>query len=90
MERDIDRLTGHYIICGADALAAAQPELARRPAQFVIIENNEAKAQKFAGENWLVMVGDATQNRLCAMRKSSVRLAWWPQPPLTRPIFILC
>jgi len=25
MERDIDRLTGHYIICGADALAAAQP-----------------------------------------------------------------
>jgi len=64
MERDIDRLTGHYIICGAGRVGrSAARELARRPAQFVIIENNEAKAQKFAGENWLVMVGDATQEQ---------------------------
>jgi voltage-gated potassium channel len=51
MERDIGRLTGHYIICGAGRVGrSAARELARRPAQFVIIENNEAKAQKFAGE----------------------------------------
>ena len=32
-------------------------------AQFVIIENNEAKAQKFASENWLMLIGDATQEQ---------------------------
>ncbi len=65
MERDIGRLTGHYIICGAGRVGrSAARELARRPAQFVIVENNEAKAQKFAGENWLTIIGDATQEQV--------------------------
>ncbi len=65
MERDIDRLKGHYIICGAGRVGrSAARELGRRPAKFVIIENNEAKAQKFASENWLVLVGDATQEQI--------------------------
>jgi voltage-gated potassium channel len=64
MERDIGRLTGHYIICGAGRVGrSAARELARRPAQFVIIEANEAKAQKFASENWLMLIGDATQEQ---------------------------
>jgi voltage-gated potassium channel len=64
MERDIGRLTGHYIICGAGRVGrSAARELARRPAQFVIIENNEPKAQKFASENWLMLIGDATQEQ---------------------------
>ena len=64
MERNIGRLTGHYIICGAGRVGrSAARELARRPAQFVIIENDEAKAQKFASENWLMVVGDATQEQ---------------------------
>jgi voltage-gated potassium channel len=64
MERDIGRLTGHYIICGAGRVGrSAARELARRPAQFVIIENNEAKAQKFASDNWLMLIGDATQEQ---------------------------
>jgi voltage-gated potassium channel len=64
MERDIGRLTGHYIICGAGRVGrSAARELARRPAQFVIIENSETKAQKFASENWLMLVGDATQEQ---------------------------
>ena len=63
MERDIGRLSGHYIICGAGRVGrSAARELARRPAQFVIIENNEAKAQKL-GEDWLILVGDATQEQ---------------------------
>src|ERR1035438_8850821 len=38
MERDIGRLTGHYIICGAGRVGRSTArELARRPAQFVII-----------------------------------------------------
>jgi len=62
MERGISRLTEHYIICGAGRVGrSAARELARRPVPFVIIESNEAKAQRFAAENWLMMAGDATQ-----------------------------
>ncbi len=65
MERDIGRLTGHYIICGAGRVGrSAARELARRPVPFVILENTEAKAQKYSTENWLLMVGDATQEQV--------------------------
>ena len=61
MEREIGRLTDHYIICGAGRVGrSAARELARRPASFLIIESNEAKAQKFTSENWLMLIGDAT------------------------------
>ena len=64
MEREIGRLTDHYIICGAGRVGrSAARELARRPASFVIIEHNEPKAQKFATENWLMLIGDATQEQ---------------------------
>ncbi len=65
MEREIGRLTDHYILCGAGRVGrSVAREMARRPAPFVIIENSEAKAQKFAGENWLMLVGDATQEQI--------------------------
>ncbi len=64
MEREIGRLSDHYILCGAGRVGrSAARELARRPAPFVIIESNEAKAQRFAGENWLTVIGDATQEQ---------------------------
>jgi len=64
MERDIGRLADHYIICGAGRVGrSAARELARRPVPFVILESNEAKAQKYAAENWLLLVGDATQEQ---------------------------
>ncbi len=64
MERDIGRLSEHYIICGAGRVGrSAARELARRPVPFVIVEQNEAKAQRYAHENWLVLVGDATQEQ---------------------------
>src|SRR6516225_4194628 len=41
MEREIDRLTGHYIICGAGRVGrSAARELGRKPVPFLIIENN--------------------------------------------------
>ena len=65
MERDIGRLTDHYILCGAGRVGrSAARELARRPAPFVIIETNENKVQRFASENWLVLIGDATQEQV--------------------------
>jgi voltage-gated potassium channel len=63
MEREIDRLTDHYIICGAGRVGrSAARELARRPAPFVIIESNEAKAARFS-QDWLMLVGDATKEQ---------------------------
>lgn len=63
MERDISRLSDHYIICGAGRVGrSAARELARKPVPFVIIEQNEAKAARH-GSDWLVMVGDATQEQ---------------------------
>src|SRR5215831_14371580 len=63
MEREIDRLSDHYIICGAGRVGrSAARELARRPASFVIVDNNEAKATVYSNE-WLVLVGDATKEQ---------------------------
>src|SRR5437764_7802534 len=60
MERDISRLSDHYIICGAGRVGrSAARELARRPAPFVILEQNAAKAERYSSDDWLVMVGDA-------------------------------
>ncbi|MFB3813710.1 MAG: TrkA family potassium uptake protein [Terriglobales bacterium] len=62
MERDISRLRDHYIICGAGRVGrSVARELARKPAPFIVIENNEGKLAKYAEENWLTLIGDATQ-----------------------------
>ena len=64
MEREISRLSDHYIICGAGRVGrSAARELARRPVPFVIIEQNEAKIQRYSNEKWLMMVGDSTQEQ---------------------------
>jgi voltage-gated potassium channel len=74
MQRDIGRLSGHYIICGAGRVGrSVAHELARRPAPFVVIENNEAKAEKFASANWLVLIGDATQEEV--LRQAQIERA---------------
>jgi voltage-gated potassium channel len=63
MERDIDRLNDHYIICGAGRVGrSAARELARKPAPFVIVEQNDAKVARLPAD-WLVHVGDATQEQ---------------------------
>jgi len=62
MDREISRLTGHFIICGAGRVGrSAARELARRPLPFVVVDTNEAKLQKYSSEGWLTLLGDATQ-----------------------------
>ena len=62
MEREIDRLDGHYIICGMGRVGrSVARELARKPVPFVIIESADLKRQRFTHESWLVIPGDATQ-----------------------------
>jgi len=63
MEREIDRLNDHYIICGAGRVGrSAARELARKPAAFVIVEQNEIKAARYQND-WLMLVADATQEQ---------------------------
>jgi voltage-gated potassium channel len=65
MEREISRLQDHYIICGAGRVGrSVARELGGRPAPFVVIENNEPKMAKYASENWLTIIGDATQESI--------------------------
>ena len=74
MERDINRLSGHYIICGAGRVGrSAARELARKPAPFVIVDNNESKLQRYSGEGWLSIVGDATQEK--TLREARIETA---------------
>jgi voltage-gated potassium channel len=64
MEREIERLSDHYIICGAGRVGrSVARELARRPVPFIIIEQSEPKADRYGGEKWLFLVGDATQEQ---------------------------
>ena len=64
MEREIGRLDSHFIICGMGRVGrSVARELARKPVPFVMIDNADAKRQRFAAENWLVLAGDATQEQ---------------------------
>jgi voltage-gated potassium channel len=61
MEREISRLTGHYIICGAGRVGrSAARELARKPLPFVVVDTSEEKLRKYSSEGWLTLAGDAT------------------------------
>jgi voltage-gated potassium channel len=74
MEHDISRLKDHYIICGAGRVGrSVARELAREPAPFVMIDGNEAKLAKFVSENWLTIVGDATQESV--LRQAHIETA---------------
>jgi voltage-gated potassium channel len=64
MQRDIDKLEGHYIICGAGRVGrSVARELARKPVPFLIIETNDARREKLP-EDYLVLIGDATQENV--------------------------
>ncbi len=63
MQREIDRLDGHYIICGAGRVGrAVARQLASNPAPFIVLEGNAEKAERVRQETgWLIVHADATQ-----------------------------
>jgi voltage-gated potassium channel len=62
MDREISRLSDHFILCGAGRVGrSAARELARKPLPFLVIDTDEAKLQRYSDEGWLTLVGDATQ-----------------------------
>ena len=74
MEREIGRLENHFIICGMGRVGrSVARELARKPVAFVIVENSEAKRQRYTEENWLVVTGDATVEQ--TLRQSQIERA---------------
>lgn len=73
MERDIERLHDHYIICGAGRVGRSTArEMALRGAPFVIIETSQGKLEKLPPE-WLTLIGDATQE--ATLRQAHVERA---------------
>jgi voltage-gated potassium channel len=62
MDREISRLSDHYIICGAGRVGrSVARELARKPLPFVVVDTNQEKLARYASEGWLTLTGDATQ-----------------------------
>jgi voltage-gated potassium channel len=62
LERQITKLEGHYIICGAGRVGrSAAREFRARPVPFVIIERDENRVRWAAAEEMLVLIGDATR-----------------------------
>jgi voltage-gated potassium channel len=65
MEREMERLSGHYILCGAGRVGRSTArELARESIPFVIVENDPDKLARYSDAGWLTLVGDATQEKI--------------------------
>jgi len=61
MEKDITKLNGHFIICGAGRVGRrVASEVAARGLPFVVVELEPEKAQWAIDQDYLVLVGDAT------------------------------
>ncbi|MFZ0794976.1 MAG: potassium channel family protein, partial [Candidatus Korobacteraceae bacterium] len=62
MDREIGRLSDHYIICGAGRVGrSVARELARKPLPFLVIDNDVDNLARYSDEGWLTLAGDATQ-----------------------------
>ena len=62
MYRDINKLSDHYIVCGAGRVGSrVVREIARRQLEFVVIESDEMKADRMLTAGHLVLMGDATE-----------------------------
>ena len=63
MEREISRLSEHYIICGAGRVGrSAARELAGKHVPFVIVDQSADRSAN-SGQDWLTLLGDATQGQ---------------------------
>jgi len=62
MERDIAKLTGHYIVCGYGRVGRVVcKELAKAHVPFVVVDNNDAMVERIDADGHLVWRGDATE-----------------------------
>ncbi|MDA8432936.1 MAG: potassium channel protein [Nitrospiraceae bacterium] len=74
MNRQLELLDGHYIVCGADLTGRyAIEELARTKREFVVIEKDAEKAKRLSEGGVLCIEGDATHNGI--LQKAGVARA---------------
>jgi len=65
MEREISRLSGHFVICGVGRVGrSVARELVRKPVPFVVIDTDELKLKRYAEAGWLTLQGDATHENV--------------------------
>ncbi|MFY9570114.1 MAG: potassium channel protein [Blastocatellia bacterium] len=63
MYKDINKLTGHYIVCGAGRVGSGVVrDIARSGHEFVVIEGDELIADRLLTQGHLVLMGDATND----------------------------
>jgi voltage-gated potassium channel len=74
MDREISRLSDHFILCGAGRVGrSAARELARKPLPFVVIDTDADKLAHHSDEGWLTLVGDATHEHV--LRQAHIETA---------------
>ncbi len=62
MERDISRLSNHYIVCGYGRVGRVVcRELRKAGVAFVVVDNDDSMADRIDGDGYLVWHGDATE-----------------------------
>ncbi len=65
MFKDINSLTGHFIVCGAGRVGMKIiKEIAHRNQNFVVIDQDEAIAEKLLNQGHLVLMGDSTNDEV--------------------------
>lgn len=65
MYKDINKLTGHYIVCGAGRVGAGViRDIARSGHELVVIEGDENIAERLLSQGQLVLMGDATNEEV--------------------------
>jgi len=61
----IERLQGHYIVCGFGRVGrGAADELLRQKAPFVVVDNNEEKVERAIKEGMLAVLADASRDEV--------------------------
>ncbi len=61
MYKDINKLSGHYIVCGAGRVGAGViRDISRSGHELVVIEGDETIADRLLAQGQLVLMGDAT------------------------------
>ncbi|MEO5345959.1 MAG: NAD-binding protein [Magnetococcus sp. YQC-9] len=61
MERQIERLRNHFVVCGLDALGlVACQSLHNEKKPFVVIDNDQQKVDKAIHNGWIALHGDVT------------------------------
>jgi len=65
VQKQIDRLEGHYIICGYGRIGRhISHEFAAKPVPFIVVENRQEHCQQLENDGYFYIEGDATRDEV--------------------------